>query len=328
MTGRHGLIIFLLLLQPSPVGVGGAGAAGADEQRIVRLVVSTKGEAEPVPPLRPEDVRVTEGGVERRIVSLAGEADAPLHVVLLIDVSGSQEHLIEVSKSASADFVKTALRPGRDQAAVVSFASKAVVEAPLTPDLGRAIGALARIKFEPPSGYFGGVVILSRKQPLPAGNLTISTSFWDAAAFVSREVFPSAPPDATRVVVLLSDGHDTSSQTKKKEAIESLVRANVVVYSVGVGDVENYAGLDKDALRKVAEESGGLAVFPKRANDLSAAFAKVRATLRSHYLVTYSSPVEASAKSARKLKVEIVNPELRRRGLRVSHPPRPATAAR
>ncbi len=324
MTVSRGLIIFLLLLQLSPVRAGGA--AGADDQRAVRLVVSTKGEAEPVPPLRPEDLRLTEGGVERRIVSLAGEADAPLHVALVIDVSGSQEHLIEAGKSASADFVRT-LRPGRDWAAVVSFASKAVVEAPLTPDLGRAIGALARIKFEPPSGYVGGGVIVTR-QPPPADSITISTSFWDAVAFVSREVFPSAPSDATRVVVLLSDGHDTSSQTKKKEAVESLVRAGVVVYSVGVGDVENYAGLDKDALRKVAEESGGLAVFPKQANDLSAAFAKVRATLRSHYLVTYSSPGEASAKSARKLKVEIVNPELRRRGLRVSHPPRPAAAAR
>lgn len=323
----RGLIIFLLLpllLLPA----GGAGAAGADEQRTVRLVVSTKGEADPVPPLRPEDVRLTEGGVERRIVSLAGEADAPLHVALVIDVSGSQEHLIEVSKSAAADFVKTTLRPGRDQAAVVTFASKAVVEAPLTPDLGRAIGALARIKFEPPSGYLGGPVILSRKQPLPAGTLTISTSFWDAVAFVSREVFQSASSDATRVVVLLSDGHDTSSQTKKKEAVESLVRAGIVVYSVGVGDVENYEGLNKDALRKVAEESGGLAVFPKQDNDLSAAFAKVRETLRSHYLLTYSSPGEASAKSSRKLKVEIVTPELRRRGLRVSHPPLPATAAR
>jgi VWFA-related protein len=330
MTHGRSLIILLsaLLLLSAAAGRRPARAGAADEQRTVRLIVSTKGEDEPAPTLRPEDLRVTEGGVERRVVSLAGAADAPLHVALLIDVSGSQEYLIETSKAAAADFVKTALRPGRDRAAVVSFANKTVVHAPLTDDLSRAAGALARVKFEPPPGYVGrGVVVAGA--PLPADQVTNSTSFWDAVGFVSREVFESAPGgDAARVVVLLSDGWDTSSQTKKKAALESLVGAGVVVYSVGVGDTETYSGLNKDALRKVAEESGGLAVFPAKRNDLRAAFAVVRETLRARYLLTYASPAEAPAKSPRKLKVEIVSPELRRQGLRVSYPPRPATAPR
>ncbi|MEJ7711046.1 MAG: hypothetical protein WKF84_14570 [Pyrinomonadaceae bacterium] len=61
---------------------------------------------------------------------------------------------------------------------------------------------------------------------------------------------------------MISDGVDTSSAKKSDEAIERAVKADVVIYSIGIGDRYEF-GLDEGKMRKVAEKTGGRAFFPK-----------------------------------------------------------------
>jgi Ca-activated chloride channel family protein len=137
---------------------------------------------------------------------------------------------------------------------------------------------------------------------------------------VSEEILGREPREVRRSLLLISDGVDTSSRMKLAEAVRAALRAEVVVYAVGIGDDKNFDGVDRDDLRKLTEPTGGRAFFPKKADELPAIFTQIQNELLSPYVVTFAAPDARRDGSFRKLKIEVVNPELRRRGVKVSHP--------
>ncbi len=74
--------------------------------------------------LNKDDFTVYEDGKEQTIKSFNREADLPLTIGLLIDVSGSQANLIEIEKSAAIQFFNRVLRP-KDMAFLISFGPEA-----------------------------------------------------------------------------------------------------------------------------------------------------------------------------------------------------------
>jgi VWFA-related protein len=72
-----------------------------------------------------------------------------------------------------------------------------------------------------------------------------------------------------------------------------------------------------DFLRNLAEETGGRAFFPKRPEDLPAAFAQIEQELRAQYLVTYTPTNRARDGSYRRLQIDITNPQLKKQNLRL-----------
>jgi VWFA-related protein len=136
---------------------------------------------------------------------------------------------------------------------------------------------------------------------------------------MALEMMPPSSVEGRRVVLLISDGVDTSSGVKLEKAIADIVRAGAVVYVVGVGE-EDWAGIDEEALRKLASRTGGRAFFPKKPKDLPAVLARVRDELLSQYLLTFEAPAVSNSVELQKVKVEVVNPELRKRDLRLAYP--------
>ena len=63
------------------------------------------------------------------------------------------------------------------------------------------------------------------------------------------------------MIILVTDGQDTSSSVKMNEAIERTWRSEIIVYSIGIGGP---MGVDSGTLKKIASETGGRAFFPKR----------------------------------------------------------------
>ena len=114
----------------------------------------------------------------------------------------------------------------------------------------------------------------------------------------------------------LTDGDDTSSTTKKQEAIDFAVKNNVVIYSIGIGDPSEFK-IDSKALRNVSEKTGGRAFFPADKSELDAAFAQIQQELRSQYLITYQPANRKRDGSYRQVKIEIVNPDLRKQKMRL-----------
>jgi len=128
-----------------------------------------------------------------------------------------------------------------------------------------------------------------------------------------EQLLAKAPEGTRRAIVLLSDGDDTSSSVKKQDVIDFAVKSDVVIYSIGIRDAGFPEGkLDAGALRKISDHTGGRAFFPAQPAELHAAFAQIDQELRSQYLIAYSPTNKTRDGSYRRVKIEVVNPDLRK----------------
>lgn len=261
--------------------------------------------------LRREDVRVLEDNVAQSVSIFERETDLPLTLAILIDTSRSETRPLSDEKIAAHTFIDSVIRPDRDQAAIISFTGEAVLQQPLTNDTEKLRAAIERVEIDLPPD-----------NPDCEGNVSIEreprcwTGVWDALWVTVNEVLSQTPERTRRAIILLSDGDDTSSTTKKQEAIDFAVKNNVVIYSIGIGDPEEYK-IDDDALRKVSEKTGGRAFFPPDKPALNASFAQIQQELRSQYLIAYQPANRKRDGSFRQVRVEIINPELRKQKLRL-----------
>src|SRR6185436_15861252 len=80
------------------------------------------------------DVRLSEDGVPQQISYFQHETETPLSIVLLVDLSASQEKVVLEERDAASAFVRSVLRPGKDNASVVSFTGITRIDQPLTGD--------------------------------------------------------------------------------------------------------------------------------------------------------------------------------------------------
>jgi len=106
----------------------------------------------------------------------------------------------------------------------------------------------------------------------------------------------------------------------RSESIDQAIASETVVYAIGIGD-KKYDGVDRGPLNNIAERTGGRAFFPKKEDDLKAAFAEIEQELRSQYLVAYTSTNKNHDGAYRKMSIEITNAELRKEQLKLRYRP-------
>lgn len=261
--------------------------------------------------LRKEDLAIKEDKIPAEILNFEYPRAESLSVAIFIDTSASLENSLPGIKSAAEKFVQS-LRKGKDRSALVTFSGEATVEQEFTTDLERLRSAIARVKFVPPPGYIGGGVVVGGKPPFLAG----STAIWDAISVTSRKLFHS--DNTRRVILLFSDGEDTISDSKMRDAIRQTAINNIEVFSIGVGDEWNF-GINRDTLRKLSEETGGRAFFPKKVGDLESIVRRLETELRSRYSITYCAAEQKSDKSARRVEIKLTNPRSQRSKVRLSY---------
>lgn len=262
--------------------------------------------------LRPEDVRIFENDVAQPISLFERETDRPLSLAVLVDTSESQRGVLADEKSAAREFIDSVIRPDKDRAAVVSFTGVPKVEQEPTNDLVKLHRGIERVRIElSPENerrLAAGDDPLPKEQD-PSGY----TGIWDAMWMTIEDLLSKAPEGTRRAIVLLSDGDDTSSTIKKQDVIDFAVRSDVVIYSIGIRDANFPEGkLDSGALRKVSDRTGGRAFFPSQPSELQAAFSQIDQELRSQYLIAYSPTNKNRDGSYRRIRIEVINPELRK----------------
>jgi Ca-activated chloride channel family protein len=317
---RSALFIILTLLGSLSLGTQQTSTGNGAKVSLL-FTVTDKKSKQFVTTLRKEDVRVLEDGVQQEIIAFTQQTGNPLSIVLMLDTSVSQERVLPNAKKVSREFVDSILRPSKDSVGVVSFTYEAKFEQELTGELQQVRQAIDRLQVIPPKGYISGGAVVG--QPPTSGKnrqLTGSTAIWDALSSVSEKLGIQASDNPRRVIILITDGQDTSSRSKLKEAAEAAVKSGVVVYSIGIGD-EYYGGIFQDDLRKISEQTGGRAFFPQKVRDLRPVFAEIEQELRSQYLISYSTANKKADDKMRKIKIEIINPELRKQGLQLSYQP-------
>jgi len=271
--------------------------------------------------LRAEDVRVLEDGVPQTLFTFQQETDRPLALAFLIDVSRSQEFTLADEKAAARAFIENVFQSSRDVVAIVPFTGLAYLEQELTRDVLSAYKVLQRVDVALPA-YLGSGRPLTG---IPTGPGLLAppeegtTAIWDAIALTSSNVLAKAPGLRRRAIILLTDGHDTTSRLAKANAVESTLAAEAVIYVIGIGSKDE--GVDRGLLRDLAQRTGGRAFFPDKKLDLNAAFSEIEKELRTQYLIAYSSTNKRRDGAYRKITIEVTNPELRKQNLELRHRP-------
>ena len=206
----------------------------------------------------------------------------------------------------------------QDKAAVVTFTGETTLEQAMTDDVAKIREAIARVKFEPPPGYVGGVLVAG--PPSGGGSRAGSTAIWDAVYLVSDEVLSRSLGTGRRAMLLVTDGTDTSSRLKMDDAVASALQSEAVIYVLGVGDEKNFDGVEKGPMRKLAQRTGGRAFFPKRVDEITAIFTRISEELLSQYVVTFAAPSPARDGSFHKVKLEVLNRGSRAQGVELAYP--------
>lgn len=317
------LILFVLLCAPASL------SQTADQDDVIRVdtdvtnlpFTAVDKQRRFVTTLRAEDVRVLEDGVPQQVFTFQRETDRPLAIAFLIDVSRSQEFTLPDEKAAARAFIENVFQSSRDLVSIIPFTGLAYLEQELTRDVLSVYRVLQRVEVALPA-YLGAGRPLTG---IPTGPGLLAppeegtTAIWDAVTLTSSNVLAKAPGLRRRAIILLTDGHDTTSRLLKSDAVNGTLAAEAVVYVIGIGDRNE--GVDRGALRDLAQRTGGRAFFPDKKLDLTAAFSEIEKELRTQYLIAYSSTNKRRDGAYRKITIEITNPELRKEKLELRHRP-------
>lgn len=248
-----------------------------------------------------ENIEVLENDQRQEIFTFRKEFDLPLTLAMLIDVSGSERYTLPLLKDAGGNFVDSVLRPGKDTAAVVRFEGEATVVQGMTSNPSRIRNGLDELSviLPPPSSVFGGAT-----PPINGRSRQGGTAVWDSIVATCSDLLASEP--GRKTIILLTDGRDTNSRLKIGDAIDEALRAEVVIYSIGIGD-PGFGGVNEGALIKLSEATGGQAIFPRRARDLDKAFIQLEQDLRQQYLLAYEPRNDLSDGTFRKIEIRVTN---------------------
>jgi Ca-activated chloride channel homolog len=206
------------------------------------------------------------------ISGFCSEAQLPLRLGLVIDTSESVTGRFSFEQAAAANFVRKVLTGKDDLAFVVGFSNSVLLVQDFTGDNGKISEAINKLA--------------------PAGG----TSAWDAVAFAADKLSsrPERQPVA-RVLVLISDGEDNSSSATLKQAIETAEQGEVTIYAVSTHEdravtvtlPKEDARLGDEALRVLANRTGGSAFFPGSLGHLNHGLDDLEQVIRSRYMISY-----------------------------------------
>ena len=242
------------------------------EAVLVPVIVTQNGQF--VRGLKAQDFEILEDGVKQSIASLASE-DAPLDLVLAIDVSGSMERSLDQVKLAVKQLLSK-LRNG-DAATLVGFNDTLFLATEREKDQKareRAVDLLSA---------WGG------------------TALYDATVravdLVSREW-------GRKGIVIFSDGDDRSSLTSREKATARVQASDAMLYTVGFGSGATVPEL-RTRLENYAKATGGRAFFPQRTQELDGAFDQIVAELANQYVLSYASTNFKQDNAWRSIKVRV-----------------------
>ncbi|HEV7786532.1 MAG TPA: VWA domain-containing protein, partial [Thermoanaerobaculia bacterium] len=86
-------------------------------------------------------------------------------------------------------------------------------------------------------------------------------------------------------------------------------------YTIGLGE-----DVEKGKLKRLSEETGGRAFFPRDAAELPAIYAAIEEELRSQYLIAYQSATLRKDPGFRTVDLKVVKPGLEAKTIRGYYP--------
>ena len=263
---------------------------GVDLVNVTATV--TDGNGRFISGLTKDDFVVSDDGKPQEIVTFSSER-VPVSLGMLLDVSGSMtEDRLATARAAINHFIFNLLGK-QDELFLLEFAARGRMLQTWSRDRDAFSRALSGAKGGP--GNFGTALFDA-----------VKTSLGIAADGANEK----------KLVLILSDGKDTSSLGTLKEAQEAIRRSEVLVYALGVDgsdeDVDGYEGVDARALRKLTDDTGGRTEVVKGFKNLKEATGRLADELNQQYLIGYAAPASRDGRW-HVIKVEVV----KKRGAKV-----------
>jgi Ca-activated chloride channel homolog len=220
----------------------------------VRLDVLVTSAGQPVLGLQARDFEIRDNGVLQQVDIVSFE-EVPLSVVLALDMSDSvtDEGLAHLQHAGRAVLEGLA---SEDRAGLITFSHAISQPNRLSSDLSRARAALEAAR--------------------PAGD----TALVDAS---HAAMTLAASPGSRGLVVIFTDGLDTSSWLSPDLVLATARRSEVVVYAVAVSQ-----RVTEDFLEDLTEATGGRLFKLQSTDKLRATFLQILEEFRHRYLVSFT----------------------------------------
>ena len=245
------LVLAALLLSGSVLASQKRFSSGTLGVRVDVLVTDGRS---PVGGLTATDFELRDNGVVQKI-DLVDTSDIPINAVLALDTSSSTTGKRQKDLVAASQALLDGLKPA-DRAALTTFSHAVAPRIALTSDLPAVRRELLRIE--------------------PDGETAIMDGTYVALTATLAQTGRS-------LVVVCTDGYDTSSWLQPDEVLESAKRSNAVMYAVTAA-----AARRRSPLKDLTDATGGHMLQVASSGDLRDAFQKILQDFRSRYILSYS----------------------------------------
>ncbi|HLK34730.1 MAG TPA: VWA domain-containing protein [Terriglobales bacterium] len=219
--------------------------------------------------------QVFEDGVPQTITSFRRE-DIPVAVGIVIDNSGSMRDKRPAVNQAALNFVRAS--NSEDEVFVVNFNDEYYLDQDFTSSIPQLKDALEKIEAR------GG------------------TALYDAVVASADHLKKNARLEK-KVLLVVTDGEDNASRESLEQAVRRLQAENgPTVYTIGLlgGERQRRA---RRALATIAEDTGGVAFFPKDISEVDRITQEVAHDIRNQYTIGYRPTRPQSQGGYRSIKV-------------------------
>jgi VWFA-related protein len=249
------------------------------------------------------DFTVLEDGKPQEIKYFTRETDLPLTIGLLIDVSRSQENLIDIERRAASAFFAQVLQK-KDEAFLISFGEETLLLQDYTTSARLLTSAMNGLEVSSGVGGFG-------PGPVPTVGQPRGTVLYDAIYLAAGEKLKGEV--GRKVIVVITDGVDEGSKVKLEDAVEAAQKADTVIYSIDYSDQAFYGGFfgatggGYSALKRMSDETGGHVYQVDRKHPLDEVFKELQDEMRSQYSIGYTPINDTKDGSYRKLDIRTID---------------------
>jgi Ca-activated chloride channel homolog len=217
-----------------------------------------------VPDLTKDDFQVFDNDKPQQLLVFQNE-NQPITVVVMLDTSASMTASIQLLKAASEQFIMRLLP--EDKGAVGAFNDKIEVSAAFTNNRDQLVTEVRDLDFGNGTRLYDGI----------AEGLNLLRGI-----------------EGRRVVLVFTDGDDTSSRVGRGTIMDRARAEEVMIYAIGLQS-EYFDGTrtvrsrPDSGLRRLAEETGGGYFELKQTNDLGPTFTRVAQELHSQYVLGFEA---------------------------------------